>query len=149
MSFRKKLLQQMEEQLNQKKSVILLEIKSISDESGNDQKSSAGDKHETSREMMRQELDILEQNLIEINKEIEELNSIKLMTAGCSITRGSLVETNKGHFLLAAVSGKTIVNNIPVIFISAEAPFTRALLGLSAGQNYTFRGMEGKIISVS
>jgi len=148
-SFRQELIHQIENQLRQKQSIISLEIKSISDASGNDQKSSAGDKHETSREMMRQELDILEQNLIEINKEIEELNSIKNHIPGKRISRGSLVQTNNGYFLVAAISGKITLHKITVIFISTEAPFTKAIWGLSAGQNYSFRGAEGQIINVN
>jgi hypothetical protein len=102
-----------------------------------DTKSSAGDKYETTREMMQQETD---RNLAQLN----EANKLKvalstISTSGISETAepGSLVITDNGSFYLAISAGTITVNNDKYYAVSPASPIGLKLKGLKSGNNFT------------
>lgn len=91
-------------------------------------KSSAGDKHETSRAMLQAELD---------NKEVQLSKAIKLKYAlqqinpelqRDSIALGSLVDTSAGTFYISIGMGKITIDSENVFAISPASPIGIALL---------------------
>ena len=70
----------------------------------NETKSSMGDKYETSREMVQQEINNLQ---IQLNENIRVRNSLKSISVNPhqNVGLGSLVETDKGFFYIAVSLG--------------------------------------------
>lgn len=97
--------------------------------SNNDTKSSMGDKYETSREMVQQEINNLQ---IQLNENIKAKNSLKLINVKPHqiIGLGSLVKTDKGLFFIAVSLGEIIYNKEKVFVISTESPLAKIMSGL-------------------
>ena len=78
--------------------------------SNNETKSSMGDKYETSREMVQQEINNLQ---IQLNENLRAKNSLKLMNINAHqiVGLGSLVKTDKGLFYIAVSLGEIIFND--------------------------------------
>src|ERR1700679_1100847 len=68
-------------------------------------KSSAGDKYETSREMIQQETDRNQAQLNEANKLLVALNQINVSAVCETALPGSLITTNNGKFYIAISAG--------------------------------------------
>ena len=75
--------------------------------SNNETKSSMGDKYETTREMVQQEINNLQ---VQLNENVRAKNSLKLLNINPHqiIRSGSLVETDKGFFFIAVSLGEII-----------------------------------------
>ncbi len=118
-------------------------------EAGNSEdKSSAGDKHETGRAMAQidqenarkqlHEALELKNTLLKINPEI---NSPKVVA-------GSLVITDKNSFYIAVAAGKIEAESTTVFVLSPASPIGQKLLGLSAGEQMDFNGQVYKVKEV-
>jgi transcription elongation GreA/GreB family factor len=116
--------------------------------SENDTKSSAGDKYETGRAMMQQEIDLNSRQLLEARKLQALLQQINADTIHYVAQTGSLVETNQGDFYLAVGSGALFLDGKKYFAISAASPMGLQLKGKKAGDDFKLNGKEFKILSV-
>ena len=105
-------------------------------------KSSAGDKFETSREMMQQERDRLE-----AQAEVMRAHRVALEVAGRAdvgegVGLGSEVRlSDGGHYLVATGLGKLRLPHGGVAWvISPESPLGTALMGMRVGEELAWRG---------
>ncbi|WP_462265113.1 3-oxoacyl-ACP synthase [Mucilaginibacter sp.] len=115
--------------------------------SADDTKSSAGDKYETTREMMQQETSRNTIQLAEAGKMKVMLGRIRpdaqaLPAAG----PGSLVITNQGNFYIAIGAGSFNVEDAVYHTVSPASPIAFAMQKLSAGQAFN---LNGKIFDIS
>lgn len=108
-------------------------------------KSSAGDKYETSREMMQQEMDKQQAAMLELMKQRDVLLRIADNKAQHSIQLGSLAVTNSGNFYIAAAIGKVSIGADTAFVISPDSPLGNKLLGLSKGDKLQFNGKDYEI----
>jgi len=97
--------------LDQKEEETGLAIISIKESRDNDVKSSAGDKHETTRAMVQIELDKLEVQLSKINANRDIIARINKQrqyqkVVPIAIGIGSLVITNRGNYFISIGIGK-------------------------------------------
>lgn len=104
-----------------------------------DTKSSAGDKFETGRAMMQQEMDKIAMQKEANQRMLQEFNSINFEVARV-VAKGSLVVTDTALFFLTIGFGKTTCNGMEVFVISPASPFGGQLPGMKEGQNLTFAG---------
>ncbi len=104
-------------------------------ESNNDTKSSMGDKYETSREMLQQEINMLEKQLTEMSSQHQVLKKIKILQSE-SINLGAIVEFELGVFFIAVGIGEMKVNNTSVMNISVSSPLAKAMLGKKNGESF-------------
>ncbi|RYX87185.1 3-oxoacyl-ACP synthase [bacterium] len=116
--------------------------------SENDTKSSAGDKYETGRAMMQQEIDLNARQLLEARKLQALLQQINSDTKHEVAQTGSLVTTNQGDFYLAVGSGALFIDGKKYFAISAASPIGLKLKGKKAGESFMLNGKEIKILSV-
>lgn len=114
-------------------------------ESNNDTKSSMGDKYETSREMLQQEINMLEKQLAEINNQHQILKRIKI-SASEFVSLGAIVEFGLGTFFIAIGMGEIKVNNKSVINISVNSPLAKAMLGKKQADRFM---MNNKIYTIN
>lgn len=112
-------------------------------------KSSAGDKYETSREMMQQEKDRSMLQMNEANKLLVVLQRIstKPNTSG-KIEEGCVVTTNNGNFYLAVSAGTLTLDGKNYIAISAMSPIGAKMQGLKTGDEFSLNGKGYKVLGV-
>ncbi|MEC3877673.1 hypothetical protein SOP96_18305 [Chryseobacterium sp. T9W2-O] len=112
--------------------------------SNNDTKSSMGDKYETGREMLQQEINNLQRQLNEALNQQTLLQKISAETS-TKVQNGALVETDKGLFYIAASVGEIIFDNQKVMTVSGESPLAKAMAGLIKGQGFSLNNITQSI----
>lgn len=115
----------------------------------NESKSSAGDKYETSREMMQQEMDRELARLYELKKQKAALDIIDPARTTPAITAGSLVKTDQGKYFLSVNLGVLKIEDVGYQAISPAAPLGSRLLGRKTGDAISFRDRLITILEVS
>lgn len=115
--------------------------------SNNDTKSSMGDKYETSREMLQQEINNLQVQLNEQLKSQQILKSINPQ-AHKIVGSGSLVETDKGKFFIAVSLGDITYNQEKIFVISAESPLAKAMHGKKQNEEFLINNVTQKIKNI-
>lgn len=114
-----------------------------------DTKSSAGDKYETGREMVRQEMDKAEKMLADYRQQLEVLQSLSPEDVYDKVQRGSVVRTSRMTFYLAVSFGKMEFEEQQEVFVmSVLAPLAQQLLGKRSGDQVTFNGVAYDIKAV-
>ena len=115
--------------------------------SNNDTKSSMGDKYETSREMLQQEINNLQ---LQLNEQIKSQQVLKNMNpmAHKVAGLGSLVETEKGKFFIAVSLGDVIFNQEKIFVISAESPLAKAMHGKKQNEEFLINNLSQKIKNI-
>lgn len=108
-----------------------------------DTKSSAGDKYETSREMIQQDLSRFQQQLSLANEDLQSLERIKHSYQTSSILSiGSLIEVNKSGWYFIAVSIGRLPTYPNVYVISPKSPIGKLFLGKTIGDNVAFNNQS-------
>src|SRR5690554_6526310 len=113
-----------------------------------DSKSSAGDKYETSREIVQQEV-IRNELLLTAARTLDVvLSRINIDTDFSTIQNGSLAITNQGNFFFAIGVGKVHVNKKDYFIISISSPLGQAFKDKQAGEKVVFNGKTYQIKEV-
>lgn len=109
--------------------------------SNNDTKSSMGDKYETSREMLQQEINNLQ---IQLNEHLKSQKILKNINPNPHkiVTLGSLVETEKGKFFIAVSLGELSFSQEKIFVISAESPLAKAMNGKKTGESFVVNNLS-------
>lgn len=115
--------------------------------SNNETKSSMGDKFETSREMVQQEINTLQ---IQLNENVQARNSLKQINTNLhqTIGLGSVVETDKGLFYIAVSLGEIIFHEKKIFVISTESPLGKILFSKKKGEEISLNSMKQTIKDV-
>jgi hypothetical protein len=137
-------LQKNEERLNE----IVYAIQQAQEAIESDTKSSAGDKYETSREMVQQDLNRYQNQLIQAKKDAVILQHIALEEKE-TVGVGSLVETDHGFYLIAISLGKYSLHNHDFMIISGSSPIGRLLTGNKVGATIQFNGKVQTIRAIT
>jgi len=111
-------------------------------------KSSAGDKYETGREMIKQEREKYQQVLLDYEKQMEIVKNFKSDKVFDKAAPGSLVITDKMIFYISVAYGKLRAGDKEVFAISPSAPVAQLLLEKSIGDSYTLNGQSVSIKSI-
>jgi len=145
---KKEVLNAISEQLAEKKHRLLQDASDLSEAIAQDDKSSAGDKYETSREMSQQELDKVHAAIAE-NKRFENLvNQFSTLPISTKIQSGSLVKMAEFILFFGLPLGTLNIRETTIIGIGASAPLAQQLLGKIEGESIAFQGKQLTIISV-
>jgi len=115
--------------------------------SNNDTKSSMGDKYETVREMLQQEINNLQRQL---NESLNQQSIVQKISSDPSskVQNGALVKTDKGLFYISASAGEIVIDHQKIMTISTESPLAKAMYGLSENQNFSVNNITQKIVEV-
>lgn len=103
-------------------------------------KSSAGDKYETSREMMRQEQDKAARQLMENLKLKQVLDSLRPEAKHEKVQPGSLLQTSQGNFYISISLGRLMVEKEEFMMISPVSPLGMQLMGKKKGEEVELNG---------
>ena len=113
-----------------------LAVQEAQQAANDDTKSSAGDKYETTREMMQQEAEMNQAQLNEANKLKLALSNINTGTVDNKAGKGSMVLTDKANFYISISAGVLKVNDMDFFAISPVSPIGLKLAGLTAGSEF-------------
>ncbi len=124
------------EALSAKLVELKVEVEQLRVSIANDPKSSMGDKYETSREMMQQEINRLEQQIALTGQQVFNLKTINLDKIYNIIQKGSLVKTSIGLFFIAVSYGEVKTATKSCFVISEVAPLAKLLLKKKIGDTF-------------
>ncbi|CAN5443230.1 hypothetical protein BH11BAC2_BH11BAC2_10290 [soil metagenome] len=123
-------------------------IQSARDGMLNDTKSSAGDKHETSRAMSQI---AIEQNQNQLQKLLDlrnEIDQINIQTKSPITGKGSLIQTNQGIYFLGPGIGKIQIQGIELFAISLQSPLGNCLHLKKEGDSFQFQNRSFNITKI-
>ena len=124
-------------------------IASLTEDSKNDAKGSAGDKHETALSMMHIEQEKLTQKLKESIEQKSILDKIDASQIHNKVTVGSLVKTNNLTVYISVALPKIMVENQTIFAVSPQSPLGIQLIGRGVGFEFEINGTQYKILNVS
>ena len=136
MTFKQKIhhhyLQLVQDRIDVFKDMIL----GLTEDSKNDAKGSAGDKHETALSMMHIEQEKLNHKLKEVLVQKAILEKIDSTTIAKTIIVGSLVKANGIYLYLCAALPKIAIEGTNVIALSPQSPLGNKLMGNKVGFSF-------------
>ncbi|WP_293957439.1 MULTISPECIES: hypothetical protein [unclassified Sphingobacterium] len=135
---------------NDRISMIASALETARDSSTDDTKSSAGDKYETSREMIQQDINRYQKQLLEANKDLQQLLHIEsVLNSETDVARvGTLVQTNVALYFIATSIGAVKIGDSNIFVISPLAPIGQLLIGKKIGDSFVFNNIDQKVDAI-
>ncbi len=124
-------------------------ISALTEDSKNDAKGSAGDKHETALSMMHIEQEKLTNKLKESIAQKAILDRIDSEFISSTIIVGSLVQANGIYLYLSVALPKITIDGVNVIALSPQSPLGAHLMGNKVGFEFEINKTHYTIESVS
>lgn len=123
-------------------------VKSLTESRDADTKSSAGDKHETSRAKIQTEIDQLSKQFNHVQRQKNNLSAIDIHHSQNMADVGSLVKTDKGYFFISIGWGRIQIQDENYFVISIASPIGRLLKDKKKGDSIQFKNMSYDILSI-
>lgn len=114
----------------------------------NETKSSAGDKHETTRAMLQLEREKLGQQIADVDKMAATLSKVDIKRNTSQVAFGSVIFTTKTNYFLAVSLGLITTDEQEFFAISPTSPIGQRLLGKGLGDQIDFRDQVFKITKI-
>lgn len=125
---------------------LQLQIRQIEDQLGElikagaeEGKSSAGDKYETQREMIKQSRDLLDIQLYRTQMMLNQLKQISTR-AQSSVQEGALIKLSIGYVWVCVSLGESVLEGEKYQLISKDSPLFLSLKNKKIGESVLFRG---------
>ena len=142
MTFKKKTHQYYQQLVQDREDAFRDMITALTEDSKNDAKGSAGDKHETALSMMNIEQAKLNRKLREVLDQKIVLDKIDASTTAETIIVGSLVKANGIFLYLSVALPKITIDGINVIALSPQSPLGNKLMGNKVGFTFEINGTK-------
>lgn len=123
-------------------------IQDARESANDDTKSSAGDKFETGREMMQQEIDRNRKQLEEAKKMKVAMEQVEAYQSSDIVHVGSLVVTNLGSFFISISRGQIQIEGTTYFAISPVSPIGQLLMRQKIGHEFQFNGKNIKVEAI-
>ncbi len=123
-------------------------IVALTEDSKNDAKGSAGDKHETALSMMHIEQEKINHKLAEVLQQKTILDKIDASKELDTIALGSLVKANGIYLYLSVALPKIAIDGINVIALSPQSPLGAKLMGNQMGFTFEINSTQYLIESI-
>jgi transcription elongation GreA/GreB family factor len=133
MNLKQKIHLHYQQQVQDKIDVFRDMISALTEDSKNDAKGSAGDKHETALSMMHIEQEKLNKKLAEILEQKAILDKIDIAISSRKIALGSLVQANGMFLFVSTALPKISIDNNTVFAVSPQSPLGSKLMGNIVG----------------
>lgn len=124
-------------------------IVALTEDSKNDAKGSAGDKHETALSMMHIEQEKLNHKLKEVLTQKSVLDKIDSNTIAETIIVGSLVKANGIYLYLSVALPKISIEGTNVIALSPQSPLGNKLMGMKVSHTFEINTTKYTIEEIS
>ena len=148
MNFKEKILHNYKQIVNDRIDVFQDMILALTEDSKNDAKGSAGDKHETALSMMHIEQEKLNIKLAENIAQKNILDKIDVNKNSNKIALGSLIQTNGMLLFMSTALPKIEVDNKTIIAVSPQSPLGNKLLGNEIGFSFEMNNSKFVIENV-
>lgn len=136
-------------QVKERINLLMAERKAINEGILEETKSSAGDKFETGRETMSQDLMTVEKQLKQATAEFDELCRFQAIKEPSeTVQEGSLVQVGADSYLISISLGQIIVEGQKLFLLSKNSPLGEILVGRKKNDRIEFRGRSIQIIEV-
>ena len=139
-SFKNSLKQFCQHTIEQRITAAKETIKNAQEAANSEEKSSAGDKYETSRAMGHLQKDMYSKQLTEYVKELADLHAVNTGNLCQHAMAGAFIQTATASFFIAAGIGKQIIEGKIIFFLSPHAPLANILQNKKAGDSFVFNG---------
>lgn len=136
MTLKQRIHQQYSLLLQDKIDVFRDMIAALTEDSKNDAKGSAGDKHETALSMMHIEQEKLNRKLQEFLEQKEILDKIDATQNHQKIALGSIVKANEMWLFVSTALPKITIEEKTIIAVSAQSPLGSNLIGKEVGFSF-------------
>jgi hypothetical protein len=140
MTFKQKIYQYYLQLVQDRIDVFRDMISALTEDSKNDAKGSAGDKHETALSMMHIEQEKFNTKLREVVSQKAILDKIDPGKTAQTIIVGSLVKANGIYLYLSLALPKINIDGINVIALSPQSPLGNKLMGNVVGFTFEING---------
>ena len=124
-------------------------VASLTESRDANMKSSAGDKHETSRAKIQIEIDQLSKQLSHVQWQKNNLSNMDINQIHNVADVGSLIKTDKGYFLISIGWGRIQIRDEYYFVISVGSPIGTLLQIKKKGDSIQFRNTTYDILSIS
>jgi hypothetical protein len=149
MTFKQKIHHHYTRQVQDKIDVFRDMIMALTEDSKNDAKGSAGDKHETALSMTHLEQEKLNYKLKEVLDQKAILDKIDATLTNTKIGLGSLVQANGIYLFLSLALPKITIDQVNIIALSPQSPLGEKLMGNKVGFEFQINGTKYHIESIS
>ena len=149
MTLKQKIHQHYSLQVQDKIDIFRDMISALTEDSKNDAKGSAGDKHETALSMMHLEQEKLNYKLKEVLDQKAILDKIDSSLSNNSIVLGSLVQANGIYLYISLALPKITIDQLNIIALSPQSPLGEKLMMKKAGFELEVNGTKYHIDSIS
>ncbi|HRA73947.1 MAG TPA: hypothetical protein PLB11_14125 [Flavobacterium sp.] len=147
-NFKQILIQHYNHYLNERINTLREMIVDLTEDSLNDAKGSAGDKHETGLAMMHLEQEKLNRKLQEVVDIQSKFLKIDYSIVSNQVILGSLVSANDTYFLISVSLPKIKIEGKNIFAVSPEAPLAQKMLGAVLGDVITVNQIDYLIRSI-
>lgn len=111
-------------------------------------KSSAGDKYETGREMMRIQSDMQALHLYEARDLLQRLERIDVSQVPATVRPGAVVRTEEGLYFISQSLGPVVLDGVEYQTMSLASPLGKVIKGLAVGDSAEFRERKVTILAL-
>lgn len=115
------------------------QVLDLQNELKNDTKSTAGDKHETSRAMNQIEQENIGKRIHETELNLQQLMKLDPLQSMSSAQMGALLQTTMGNLYLGVSLGNIQWEQQSIFCISFNAPIAKVLLHLKEGESFSWQ----------
>lgn len=136
------------ELLHERLQVILDAMEQSQQSANNEDKSSAGDKHETSRAMSQLDNEMQAKQLEEVRHELQLIEPIDVSKTYGKGRTGAVVVCKHNTFFVAAGLGAQTLTGQKVVFISPHAPLALLFKDKKKGDLFLFNKVEYSVVDV-
>ena len=148
MTFKQKTHQQYQQLVQDRIDVFKDMIVALTEDSKNDAKGSAGDKHETALSMMHLEQEKITKKLTEAIALQGVLDRIEVSKTNSTIALGSSAKVNALQLFVSAALPKITVEGITVLSVSPQSPLGSQLMGKKQHEIVVVNGTTFTILEV-
>jgi hypothetical protein len=148
MTFKQKIHHHYSRQVQDKIDVFRDMISALTEDSKNDAKGSAGDKHETALSMMHLEQEKLNYKLKEVLDQKAILDKIDATLTNTKIGLGSLVQANGIYLYLSLALPKITIDQVNIIALSPQSPLGEKLMGNKVGFEFEINATKYHVDSI-
>jgi len=122
-------------------------MKAAQEAANGEEKSSAGDKYETSRAMGHRDRDMYARQMVEAGQELNRIGSVNLEISKLAKT-GSLVCTKSTMYFILTGIGKLNHQQKEIMVLSPLSPLARLIIGKKVGETFVFNQLSHEILSI-
>lgn len=146
---KQKIYQYYQQQVQDKEDAFRDMIAALTEDSKNDAKGSAGDKHETALSMMHIEQEKLNYKLAEILEQKAILDKIDITVLHSKVALGSLVQANGMLLFISTALPKITIDGKVIFAVSPQSPLGSKLLGNQIDFSFEINGTKYLIENIS